>query len=186
MMKTNLLARSTLPAVFCALLFLGGCASKDTDSEATAPNTSPATTQEQTANSEFDQLRKAAEDGDLDSQFKLGSAYFVGRPVKDLKQAEAWWKKAADKGHSMAAVSLAYLYTGRDDASFANRDAMLKYLNQSASGGNPMAQHILGNLYFTGEHGVARDPNQAVALYTAACKANYAVSCEALKKLQNP
>ncbi|WP_339486281.1 tetratricopeptide repeat protein [Pseudomonas sp. EL_65y_Pfl2_R95] len=186
MMKTNLLARSTLPALLCTLLVLGGCASNDTDTDTTEPTTAPATTQEQSANPEFDQLRKAAESGDVESQFKLGSAYFVGRPIKDLKQAESWWKKAADKGHSMAAVSLAYLYTGRDDASFANRDAMLKYLNQSAAGGNPMAQHILGNLYFTGEHGVARDPNQAVALYTAACKANYQVSCEALKKLQTP
>lgn len=183
-MKTTLLARSTLPALLCTLLILGGCASKDASTESPATPPATQTPQEQSGNPEFDQLRTAAESGDVESQFKLGSAYFVGRPVKDLKQAEIWWKKAADKGHSMAAVSLAYLYTGRDDASYANRDAMLKYLNQSASGGNPMAQHILGNLYFTGEHGVARDPNQAKALYQAACKANYAVSCEALKKLQ--
>ncbi|PTS85605.1 sel1 repeat family protein [Pseudomonas sp. HMWF032] len=126
-------------------------------------------------------LRRQANRGDLDSQFQLGSLYFVSQP-KDLKQAEHWWKQAADKGHAMAAVSLAYLYTGRDNRQFHNPQQMLKYLNQSAAGGNPMAQHILGNLYLTGEQGVPSDPLQARALFKSACQQNYAPSCEALRK----
>ncbi|MCY1562225.1 hypothetical protein D9M68_995840 [compost metagenome] len=85
----------------------------------------------------------------------------------------------------MAAVSLAYLYTGRDNPDFANPQSMLKYLNQSAAGGNPMAQHILGNLYLRGEQGVPRDPNQAKALFQSACKQNYAASCSALSTMPN-
>ncbi|MBL0950924.1 MAG: sel1 repeat family protein, partial [Pseudomonas sp.] len=83
-------------------------------------------------------------------------------------------------GHAMAAVSLAYLYTGRDAPEFANQRDMLKYLNQSAAAGNPMAQHVLGNLYRRGEGGVSRDPDQAQRLYQSACQQNYEPSCAAL------
>lgn len=178
-MTTRHWPRAGLPILlFCAVLQLGGCASQE--SAAPAPAQTPAAApQVQEARSTVAQLRKLASAGDLDSQFQLGSFYFAGQPEKDLKQAEYWWKQAADKGHALAAVSLAYLYTGRDNPDFANQRAMLKYLNQSAAGGNPMAQHILGNLYLKGEMGVPRDPNQAKALFHSACKQNYAASCAA-------
>ena len=40
-------------------------------------------------------LRQQASRGDPDSQFQLGSRYFVSQP-KDLKQAEHWWKQAGN------------------------------------------------------------------------------------------
>jgi hypothetical protein len=159
-------------------VLLGGCASQES-TEPAQMQTPAAPPQVEDAQTKLAQLRRQASAGDLESQFQLGSFYFAGQPQKDLKQAEYWWKQAADKGHGMAAVSLAYLYTGRDNPDFANRRDMLKYLNQSAAGGNPMAQHILGNLYLKGELGVPRDPNQAKALFQSACKQNYAVSCAA-------
>lgn len=173
--------RAPLAVLLCALALLAGCASREADTP--APSTPPAQTPVPAPVDEQAQLRQQASRGDLDSQFQLGSAYFVGKPTKDLKQAEYWWKQAADKGHAMAAVSLAYLYTGRDDPAFANQQGMLKYLNQSAAAGNPMAQHILGNLYLRGTQGVARDPNQAKTLFDSACAKQYAASCEALKAL---
>lgn len=166
-----------LPALF-ALMLLAGCAGREPDMPAASEH-SPAR-QEQAPPAPLDALRQQAQRGDLDSQFQLGSAYFVGQPEKNLKQAEYWWKQAADKGHAMAAVSLAYLYTGRDAPEFANQQDMLKYLNQSAAAGNPMAQHILGNLYRRGEGGVPRDPDQARRLYQSACRQNYQASCAAL------
>lgn len=180
-MTTRQWPRAGLPILLlCAVLQLGGCASQE--SRAPAPAEAPvASPQVQEARSTVTQLRKLASAGDLDSQFQLGSFYFAGQPQKDLKQAEYWWKQAADKGHAMAAVSLAYLYTGRDNPDFTNQRDMLKYLNQSAAGGNAMAQHILGTLYLKGELGVPRDPNQAKALLQSACTQNYTVSCEALK-----
>lgn len=167
-----------LIALACLLALLAGCASR----EDTAKQQTPAVTPNEQVD-EFAQLRQQASRGDLDSQFQLGSAYFVGKPTKDLKQAEYWWKQAADKGHAMAAVSLAYLYTGRDDPAFANQQGMLKYLNQSAASDNPMAQHILGSLYLRGAQGVPRDPNQARRLFTSACAKQYTASCETLKTL---
>ena len=150
----------------------------------------------------FEQLQQQALRGDIDSQFKLGSFYFVGKPAadkdtasaaadslataapnKNLKQAEYWWRQAANKGHAEAAVSLAYLYTGRSNPEFSNHREMLKYLNQSASAGNPMAQHILGSFYLRGVEGIPRDPAQAKRLYQSACQQRYAQSCKALNNL---
>ena len=162
-----------------ALALLAGCAGREPD--AAAPTEQPQVEQPVTQ-SEQDKLRQQAQRGDLDSQFQLGSSYFVGQPEKNLKQAEYWWKQAADKGHAMAAVSLAYLYTGRDAPELANQQNMLKYLNQSAAAGNPMAQHVLGNLYRRGEGGVPRDPDQAQRLYQSACQQNYEPSCLALSR----
>ena len=168
--------RYLFATLLCSGLLLGGCAN-------TPPSQPPATQtdtgQHDTAAAQAD-LQRQANRGDLDSQFQLGSSYFVGQPEKNLKQAEYWWKQAADKGHAMAAVSLAYLYTGRDAPEFANQRDMLKYLNQSAAAGNPMAQHVLGNLYRRGEGGVSRDPDQAQRLYQSACQQNYEPSCMAL------
>ena len=160
-----------------AFVLLAGCAGREPD--ATKPDEQPQAEQSITQ-TEQDQLRQQAQRGDLDSQFQLGSSYFVGQPEKNLKQAEYWWKQAADKGHAMAAVSLAYLYTGRDAPELANQQNMLKYLNQSAAAGNPMAQHVLGNLYRRGEGSVPRDPDQAQRLYQSACQQNYEPSCLAL------
>lgn len=160
-----------------AIALLAGCAGREADSS--APEKQPQVEQPVTQ-TEQDQLRQQAQRGDLESQFQLGSSYFVGQPEKNLKQAEYWWKQAADKGHAMAAVSLAYLYTGRDAPEFANQRDMLKYLNQSAAAGNPMAQHVLGNLYRRGEGGVPRDPDQAQRLYQSACQQRYEPSCAAL------
>ena len=159
------------------IALLAGCAGREPDSS--APEKQPQVEQPITQ-TEQDQLRQQAQRGDLESQFQLGSSYFVGQPEKNLKQAEYWWKQAADKGHAMAAVSLAYLYTGRDAPEFANQRDMLKYLNQSAAAGNPMAQHVLGNLYRRGEGGVPRDPDQAQRLYQSACQQRYEPSCAAL------
>lgn len=170
--------RASMAVLLGLLVLFTGCASRDdTPKQETPPDAPPQQVDE------LAQLRQQAARGDLDSQFQLGSAYFVGKPTKDLKQAEQWWKQAADKGHPMAAVSLAYLYTGRDDPAFANQQDMLKYLNQSAAGGDPMAQHILGNLYLRGAQGVPRDPNQAKRLLTSACEKQYAASCETLQSL---
>ncbi|NRH26315.1 tetratricopeptide repeat protein [Pseudomonas sp. MS19] len=171
-----------LAALVAALLIVAGCSSKgDQPQTPETPTTGDAPATQQM--NEYEQLQMRAKQGDINSQFQLGSSYFVGKPVKDLKQAEYWWKQAADKGQSMAAVSLAYLYTGRDDPAMANQKEMLKYLNQSAAANNPMAQHILGTLYLKGDFGVPRDPTQAKALFQSACNSRYSESCETLKKL---
>lgn len=160
------------------LLVLGGCASTSPNNPPIMASPAGTTTIEQ--NAVPIDMQRQANRGDLDSQFQLGSWYFV-RQTKDLKNAEFWWQQAADKGHALAAVSLAFLYTGRDNPALNNPTLMLKYLSQSAAGNNPMAQHVLGNFYLKGQHGVPEDAYQARALFLSACQQNYAPSCEALK-----
>ena len=166
-------------AAIASLSLLSACSLLESQ-PATEPQTptEPKTQIEAPAPSLLDQARA----GDLDSQFQLGSRYFVGQPEKDLKKAEYWWKLAADKGHPMAGVSLAYLYTGRDAPELANQREMLRYLNQAAAANNAMAQHILGSLYLRGEGGLTRDPDQANRLYQAACNQGFEDSCKMLGK----
>ncbi|WXL24901.1 tetratricopeptide repeat protein [Ectopseudomonas mendocina] len=168
-----------VPLLLISAALLSACASTPSTEQPTAGNDSPSSSAA-TVNANLAQLQQQASRGDLESQFQLGNQYFNAQPKKDLKQAEYWWKQAADKGHAMSAVSLAYLYTGRNDQTLSNPAQMLKYLNQSAAGGNPMAQHILGTLYQRGDQGVTQDPGQARRLFQSACQQNYEPSCKAL------
>jgi TPR repeat protein len=179
-----------LPRLLCiaALAVFGACVQQPQQQQPATPPAgqpqAPATAPQDQQAAEFERIRQQAMRGDLDSQYQLGSLYFVGKPQKDLKQAEYWWKQAADKGHSQSAVSLAFLYTGRADPAFADQRAMHKYLNQASASGNAMAQHVLGKMYAQGAEGLKRDPYQARALFQSACDKQYAPSCEALKTLQ--
>ena len=48
-------------------------------------------------------LRKAAEGGDVDSQYLLGNAYEYSRGVpEDHEEAVKWYQKAGEQGHSHA------------------------------------------------------------------------------------
>lgn len=164
--------------IVCLLaVLLGACASSPAPGGTTPKNmpTPP-------AGLTLAQLRERAEQGDMDAEYQLGSLYFLATP-KDLKQAAYWWKRAADHGQAMAAVSIAYLYTGQTDASYTNEPDMLKYLQQAAVQNNAMAQHMLGAFYLTGEHGLPRDPDQSKRLYQSACDKGFEKSCETLKTL---
>jgi TPR repeat protein len=202
-MRPILARLAPLPLILA--LLSGGCAQHDRQSppspEQTA--TAPTPTASESNAEALERLQRQAQRGDTDSQFQLGSFYFVGNPAatqrrdpaangntaapaatpKNLQQAEYWWRQAANRGHAEAAVSLAYLYTGRDNPEYSNHREMLKYLNQSASGGNPMAQHILASFYLRGIEGLPRDPEQARRLYHSACRQNYTASCKALNSL---
>lgn len=181
-----------LPRFACiaALALLGACVQQPQQQQPATPPAdqpqapAPASAPQDPQATEFERIRQQAMRGDLDSQYQLGNHYFVGKPQKDLKQAEYWWKQAADRGHSQSAVSLAFLYTGRADPALADQRAMHKYLNQAAAAGNAMAQHVLGKMYAQGAEGLKRDPYQARALFQSACDKQYAPSCEALKTLQ--
>ncbi|MFW1897785.1 tetratricopeptide repeat protein [Acinetobacter sp. ULE_I001] len=54
---------------------------------------------------------KAAKNGDVSAQFKLGTLYLdgnLGLP-QDINKAKAWLKKAADQGYELAQQQLAVL-----------------------------------------------------------------------------
>jgi hypothetical protein len=59
----------------------------------------------------LEELRKAAEQGDTNAQFALGSRYATGEDVpQDYAQAAQWFNSAAEKGHVVAQATLAAYY----------------------------------------------------------------------------
>jgi uncharacterized protein len=64
-----------------------------------------------TADAELDQLRQAAEQGDVQAQNELGGRYFIGKGVPmDPAEAAKWLKLAAEQGHDGAQAVLAGMY----------------------------------------------------------------------------
>ncbi len=58
--------------------------------------------------------RKAAEQGDVGSQFNLGNCYHNGDGVpKDFAEAAKWYRKAAKKGYACAKMALERLDRGK-------------------------------------------------------------------------
>src|SRR5579864_924144 len=56
-------------------------------------------------------FRKAAEQGNVDGQFKLGAMYEHGRGVDaDATEAANWYRKAAQQGHTGAQLKLGDFY----------------------------------------------------------------------------
>lgn len=104
--------------------------------------------------------------GDPDAQFNLGQAYKLGRGVPvDPKQAESWFRKAADQGHVQAQdnYALALFQSGR-------RAEAAPWLEKSIARGEPRTQLVLGTMLFNGD-GVPRDHARAYALMTRASRA---------------
>ncbi len=57
-------------------------------------------------------VRKAAEQGDPDAQYKLGLLYDKGLVVlQDFAEAVKWYRKAAEQGHADAQNNLGFFYS---------------------------------------------------------------------------
>jgi len=104
--------------------------------------------------------------GDADAQFNLAQAYKLGRGLPaDLKQAEMWYKKAADKGHVQAADNYGLVLFQNGD-----RKGAVPWLEKSAARGEPRAQYVLGTALFNGDI-ASKDWVRAYALMTRASSA---------------
>lgn len=105
---------------------------------------------------EVARLRRAADQGDLQSQVALAQAYASGNGVpQSYEQTALWLRKAADKGLADAQYWLAVMHR---DAMGVPPDVpqMVQLFRQAAEQGQPQAQANLGNLYFFGR-GVVQD-----------------------------
>jgi TPR repeat protein len=155
--------RSILTAALLALfLALGGAnaafaqSDDDTDPGATAFN-----------NGDYAAAMAAwkprAADNDPEAMNNIGNLYFYGLGVKkDLKQAAAWYEKAAQLGFVLAQFNLANLDYDRNDLKQAARWYMA-----AAQGGHAKAMYYLAQMYEDGD-GVAKDQAQAANWYAKA------------------
>ncbi len=103
-------------------------------------------------------------------QFMLGSMYSMyegGEGVtQDYVQADTWYRKAAEQGHSGAQYMIGVNYDLGDGVTQDYAQAVFWY-RKAAEQGNPNAQQCLGSHYESGE-GVPKDYAQAEYWYRKA------------------
>lgn len=123
-------------------------------------------------------LQPAAEQGDADAQFRLGTLHHGGRPVprdgiaaidwideaqgrkkEEYVEALKWYELAAAQDHVRGVFYLGIMHwmglgTDRDFT------RAFELVRQSAERNLPLAQNILGRMYMQG-HGVERDMTEA-------------------------
>lgn len=122
--------------------------------------------------------RPLAISGDADAQYNLGQAYWLGRGVaNDPKQAEDWYRRAAEQGQVKArdAYGLLLFQTGR-------RPEALPYIEESAGRGMPQAQYVYATLLFNGDL-VQKDWVRSYALMTRASAGGVAAASAGLAQL---
>lgn len=97
-------------------------------------------------------LLAKANAGDAAAQVDVGENYEAGKAVTlDLKQAAAWYQKAADKGNVSGETHLATLY--RDRGKDFPRDMVQAavWFLKAAEQGDVTAQGTMGTLYSMGQ-----------------------------------
>ena len=114
-----------------------------------------------------DWLRKAAEAGIADAQYRLGTLYQSGRLAgQDPTNAVSWFEKAAAQRHVAALYNLGSMYgTGRG----VTRDPLVavRYFRQAAELGDAYAQYNLARRCEEGQ-GTATDLVEAWKWYALA------------------
>src|SRR5262249_22888716 len=104
-------------------------------------------------------VRLAANSGAVYAQNQLGLISALRVTNGDIREARAWFEKAARRGYAPAQVNLAVLYLNGWGTP-QNYGAALNWLNTAAKQGHPRAYANLGVLYMDG-WGVRRDYAEA-------------------------
>ncbi|MNK93995.1 putative beta-lactamase HcpC precursor [compost metagenome] len=110
--------------------------------------------------SQFQERLIQANAGEAYEQYLVGTEYVRGELVpKDLKQAIAWFEKAAAQGEEAARVALGLMFRDGEGVAQDYRKAK-KLLETAAARGNVDAQVNLANLY---SRGLGTKPDQVAA-----------------------
>jgi TPR repeat protein len=117
---------------------------------------------------DFPDLRREAEKGNADAQFRLGERYYDERVRDAAKDAEAqkWLRMAAAQGNGQAEDRLGWIYY-RGNGVPQDYIEAAQWYRRGAEHGNVDAMTRLGNMYREGQ-GVSRDPDQARKLINKA------------------
>jgi len=103
----------------------------------------------------FKELQTKAENGDIDSQYKLGNAYMNGKGCeKNINLAEKWWVSASGKGDNRATQNLMFIY--QKEGPKANVELWCNYLKRAADQGVGSKQLQLGVAYVS-EYGTIKE-----------------------------
>jgi len=106
-------------------------------------------------------LTKAAEQGDISAQLKLGLSYYNGDGVEqNCQKAIYWLTKAAEQGDISAQLKLGLSYYNGDGVG-RNYQKAIYWLTKAAEQGDISAQLKLGLSYYNG-YGVEQNYKKAV------------------------
>jgi len=121
------------------------------------------------AKSKYDKYIKAAQKGDADAQYIIGTCYWDGwnGVSADKAQAASWFRKAAEQGHAKAQCELGFCYKGYGIP--ADEKQQFYWFRKSAEQGYAKAQNFLGDCYGYGI-GVSEDFAQAAHWYEKAAE----------------
>jgi len=109
---------------------------------------------------DFDGIRKLAEQGNAEAQMKLGVMLSSGVGVaKDREEGLKWYRKSADQGYPPGQWNLAFAYV-RGEVLPQDFAKALELFRQAAESGYDSAQYDLGMMYL---QGVGVPPDQARA-----------------------
>lgn len=96
-------------------------------------------------------FHKVAENGDVESQFKLGLIYQEGKVIqKNDVEAIKWYVMSAEQGHAEAQYNLAIIYDKGENVPQNNIKAV-KWYKKAAEQGHINAQFNLGLRYYAGQ-----------------------------------
>lgn len=116
--------------------------------------------------------RVRAEQGDAQSQLRLGSMYYYGKGVsKDYSEAARWYRKSAEQGNPKAEYSLGDMYREGKGVPQDYAEAA-RWCRKAAEQGEAMAQDGLGFMYYRGE-GVQQDYAEAARWYRKSAEQGY-------------
>lgn len=141
-------------------LFVVGCSEKPNTNAEKKTDQGEQSTQVKD-DTEIGALKKRAENGDADAQFKLAHMYENGEGItKDLREAVEWYRKAAEQGRAQAQHNLGWMYIEGSGDLTKNLSEAAKWLHKSAKQGHKSSQNSLGYMYSHGE-GVTKDLEEA-------------------------
>jgi serine/threonine protein kinase len=115
----------------------------------------------------FKAMRRRAEGGEAEAQFRLGVMYAYGRgTARDEAEAARWLREAAGQDHATAQTRLGLMLARgagvqKDEAEAAD------WLRRAAEHNDPVAQFNLGLMHAHGL-GVSKDRNEALRWYRQA------------------
>lgn len=115
----------------------------------------------------LDCFKKAAEQGDTQSLHSLGVMHHDGKLRKDLRAAFQYYQQAALNGNSDAQNNLCNMYL-HGHGTDKNFEKAMEWCQQSAIGGCPLAQLLLGTYYSEMQCGDAHAHEKALNWLTRA------------------
>ncbi|OJW49107.1 MAG: hypothetical protein BGO67_11115 [Alphaproteobacteria bacterium 41-28] len=130
-------------------------------------------------------LIEKAEQGDIATQYTLGSCYEVGmlgEAGKDLGKALEWSKAAANQGHMKARLKVGKFHANGRGSLAKNPIKAIKYFFIPADQGLVEAQFYLGKMLASGRPSQGKDV-EAVSWYRKAADQNYVPAQHGLGKM---